>query len=344
MALALFLIWPLAGQGAVVAGLYEAEVAVADQGSASQKQGVASALQEVLIKLTGDRAIQDRSDISELLQRPDQFVQHYKFQKKPVIRNDQLVLDGQLYLQVAFNADLLDKAMQNYGIPQWGRIRPATLIWLVAQQDSGKSFVGLEDTMGYAAVIGARAQQRGIPLIYPVLDYDDRLIIQEEDIGADSLDPIRQASQRYAPDAVLTGTIMAQETGNWDAQWMMLVHEETVALTTTGESAELALQAGIDWLADELARRYVQPTAVAGSSGVDIVVQNINNFNEYSRVLKYLRTLNSVTGVEVKSAEPGSVTYTVTTTGGELAVVRAIELGKLLESLNVSGSPYRMVQ
>jgi len=50
-----------------------------------------------------------------------------------------------------------------------------------------------------------------------------------------------------------------------------------------------------------------------------------------------------VVDVEVRNVEPGSVTYAVTATGGELAVVRAIELGKTLESLSGSGGPYRLV-
>src|SRR3972149_4118462 len=65
--LAFILCWPGAGRSAVVTGLYEAEVPVPDQSTASQKQGVANALLNVLIKLTGDREVQGRAGAASLL-------------------------------------------------------------------------------------------------------------------------------------------------------------------------------------------------------------------------------------------------------------------------------------
>lgn len=339
--LAFILCWPVAGQPAVVTGLYEAEVPVPDQSDASQKQGVANALLNVLIKLTGDREVQGRVGASNLLEHPEQYVQQYRFHKKPVIRNNQLSLDERLYLWVSFNADTLDKALQNNSVPQWGRIRPATLIWLVTQQGPDRKFVGLEDEQGYAAILAGRAQQRGIPVVHPLLDNEDRQVVNEADVVGGFLDPVRQASQRYAPDAVLIGNITAVSANSWEGRWTLLVNDEPVTWSATGENAEPVLQAGIDRLADELATRFVHATSVAGESGVEIVVKDINDFDQYSKALKYLRTLNSVVNVEVKAVEPGSVTYTVTATGGELAVVRAIELGKTLESLGGSGT-YRL--
>ena len=341
--LLIILCWPVDGRSAVVTGLYESEVPVPDQSDASQKQGVANALLSVLVKLTGDREVQGRSGVAGLLSHPEQFVQQYKFQKKPVIRNNQLSLDQQLYLRVAFNSDTLDKALQNFDVPQWGRVRPATLIWLVTQQGQNRKFVGLEDDQGYTAVLDSFAQQRGIPVVHPLLDNEDRLAVKESDVTGGFLEPIQQASQRYAPDAILIGNITAQSTVSWQGNWTVLINNEPVNWTVTGESAETVLQAGIDRLADALATNFVHANIAAGASDVEIVVKDINDFDQYSKVLKYLRTLNSVVNVGVRTVEPGSVTYSVTATGGELVVVRAIALGKMLESLSGAGSPYRLL-
>jgi len=180
--LAFILCWPVAGRSAVVTGLYEAEVPVPDQSNASQKQGVANALLNVLIKLTGDREVQGRAGAASLLEHPEQYVQQYQFHKKPVIVNNQLSLDERLYLWVSFKADSLDKALQNNSVPQWGRIRPATLIWLVTQLGPDRKFVGLEDELGYAAILDGRAQQRGVPVAHPLLDNEDRLVVKETDV------------------------------------------------------------------------------------------------------------------------------------------------------------------
>ena len=340
--LAIILCWPCAGRSAVVTGLYAAEVPVPDQSDASQRQGVAAALLNVLVKLTGDREVRGRAGAATLLEHSEQYVQQYKFLKQPVIRNNQLSLDQQLYLWVSFNADTLDKAMQNYSVPLWGRIRPATLVWLVTQQGPDRKLVGLEDEQGYSAMLDDSAQQRGIPIMHPLLDNEDRQLVKETDVIGGFLEPIRQASQRYAPDAVLLGNITSVSANTREARWTILINNEPVTWSATGENTEQVLQAGIDRLADELATRFAHANALAGESGVEIVVNDINDFDQYSRVLKYLRTLNSVVDVEVKTVMPGSVTYAITATGGELAVARAIDLGKTLESLSGSGSPYRL--
>jgi hypothetical protein len=340
--LAVILCWPLAGRTAVVTGLYAAEVPVPDQSDASQRQGASAALLNVLVKLTGDRDVQGRAGAATLLEHPEQYVQQYKFLRRPVIRNNQLSLDQQLYLWVSFNANTLDKALQDYAVPEWGRIRPATLVWLVTQQGPDRVFVGLEDEQGYMAMIDARAQQRGIPIEHPLLDNTDRQAVKESDVVGGFLDPVRQASQRYTPDAVLLGNFMPVTAGSWEAHWTLLISNEPITWTATGDNAAQVLQAGIDRLADELATRFAHTTTVAGASGVEIEIKDINNFDQYSTVLKYLRTLNSVVDVKVKSVAPGSVTYSITATGGELAVARAIDLGKILESLSGSGSPYRL--
>ena len=335
--------WPVAGRSAVLTGLYQAEVLVPDQSDTSQKEGVANALLNVLIKLTGDRKVQDRAGVANLLQHPEQYVQQYQFHKKPVIVNNQLTLDEQLYLWVSFNSDILDKAMQNINLPQWGSIRPVTLLWLVTQQGQDRKFISLEDELGYAAVIDGRAQQRGIPVVYPLLDSEDSQMVKETDVIGGILDPFRKASQRYATDVVVIGTLSNVSATSWEGRWTMLLDNEPVTWSVKGANAEQALYSGIDRLADELASRFVHATAKAGESGVEIEVKDIDDFDQYSKVLKYLRTLNSVVSVDIKAVEPGSVTYSVIATGGEFAVVRAIELGKTLKSLGESGSPYRLL-
>lgn len=338
------LFWPVAGHSVIVTGLYEAEVPVPDQGTASQKAGVSRALLDVLVKLTGDQGIQGRSVAAHLLEKPEQYVQQYKFRNPSSIEDNQLSAGKQLYLWVSFNAGALDKALQDNSVTVWGGVRPATLIWLVVQGGQKREFVTLEDDNGFTAILDNRAQQRGIPVIHPLLDPEDRVLVKETDVIGGFLEPVRQASQRYTPDAILVGNLSSTSNASWDGRWTLLLNNEPITWSGAGESANHVLQAAIDRLADTLATRFVQTTAAGSGSGIEVVVRDITDFDQYSKVLKYLRTLNSVVNVEVKTVEPGSVSFLVTATGGELAVLRSIELGKTLESLTGTGSPYRLLQ
>ena len=73
------LLWCMPVQAVVVSGLYEAEVPVPDQSSKSYKLGLARAMIEVLVKLTGDRDVQGRQVASVLAEQPEKYVQQYKY-------------------------------------------------------------------------------------------------------------------------------------------------------------------------------------------------------------------------------------------------------------------------
>lgn len=339
------LFWCQSVQAAVIDGLYEAEVPVPDQSAENHKKGLSEAMLDVLVKLTGDSNVQGRQVAEYLTGEAEKYVQQYKYRNKPVIRENQLTLDQQLYLWVSFNPQALDQALQKYDIPQWGKVRPATLVWLLVQDGQERKFIGLEDDAGYTAIMESQAQARGIALLHPLLDSQDRSLLQEADVRGGFMGPVREASRRYTPDAILVGNVLHTDDGMWEAEWTYLMNDEQKTWAVDGDQADVVLKDGINQLTDILASRYVQAVAYGyQESGIEITVKDINDFDQYSKVLKYLRTLNSVTSVDVKTVEPGSVTFLVASTGGELVIQRAIELGSLLQSMTGTGSPYRLTR
>jgi len=327
----------------VITDLYQAEVPVSDQSDASQKSGLEKAMLAVLIKLTGDRNIQGRPVAEHLLKQPEKYLQQYKYRNKPIIEDNQLTLKQQLYLWASFNEAALDKTLRDYAVPVWGKVRPSALAWLTMENEEGRRYVGMEDESGFTAIMDAQARARGIVISHPLLDSEDRSTLNITDIRSGFIDPVKQASSRYQVDAILAGHMEKISDNNWQVEWISIVADDVARWNVTGP-AQQVLEEGINHLADTLADRYIQSSTFAQVTGIEIEVNDIDNFEQYSRVLKYLRSLNSVTRVEVMSLMPGQVTYSLTSTGGELAIQRAIELGNILKSLTGSGSPYRLVQ
>jgi hypothetical protein len=339
------MLWMMAAHAAIVQDLYTAEVPVPDQSPEQHKKGLSNALLEVLVKLTGDSAVQSRPGVAALLAGPEQYVQQYHYQNQPVIKDNQLSLEQQLHLYVNFNANILDQALRNNAVPVWGKVRPATLVWLVLQERDDRQFIGLEDAGGLSALMDNRAQERGIPLLHPVLDEADSAALNANDIIGGNPAPVQQASSRYSADAVLTGSVTVLEDGGLEGVWTALLQDEQTSWTVKGATAQEVIHAGVDRLADLLSSRYIQSTASPQDqdAGMEIIVRDIANYEQYAKVLKYLGSLNSVTAVNVKSVEPGSVTYLLLAGGDQQVIHRAIELGDTLESLDGSGSPYRVL-
>lgn len=343
MLFAICTFWPIPGQAVLVSGLYEAEIPVSDQSAESRKKSISAALLEVLIRLTGDRNIPASQAASYLLGQPDRYVQQYEYRNKPVVKNNQLSLEQQLFLWVRFNSNALIKELRSYNVPVWGAVRPSTLVWLAAEDTRTQRIVGLEDDSGYTAFLDNRAQDRGIALVYPLLDPEDAAKVKATDIRGDIKEPVLHASERYQTDAILTGSLEALSDSLWQVRWTAFIDAQVITWTTQGEMPESVLMEGIDRLADALAARFAQVSTYAQESGIEVTVNGIDNFDQYSKVLHYLTSLNSVIDVKVKTVEPTSVTFLVTAAGGELGITRAIELGRTLESINGTGNPYHLL-
>jgi hypothetical protein len=152
-----------------------------------------------------------------------------------------------------------------------------------------------------------------------------------------------EASLRYKADAILTGSIEPVLDNLWEGRWSAIIDEQTMTWTSQGELPEIVLDEGIDGLADLLAQRFAQSGRNSYETGTEIIVNGIDNYERYAKTLYYLTSLNSVTNVQVKTAEQDSVTFMVTAHGGEIAITQAIALGKILESAPGTENSYRLI-
>ncbi|MEE8321888.1 MAG: DUF2066 domain-containing protein [Gammaproteobacteria bacterium] len=323
-----------------VSGLFEAEVPVTNQSAASRKQAVISALRIVLVKLTGDRNAPGRSALSPVMAQAESYMLQFRYRENTSRSGPQA-----MNLWVQFDEDALNEILRNYGIPVWGKERPSILVWLASQGSAGRRLVNLEDNSGFLEILEKQAQSRGVALIFPLFDLQDSSYLKASDIWGGFREPVILASRRYHADVILTGSIKQVIPSVWEARWTVYIDGQPANWTTQGDLPDVVLDEGIDGLVDILANRYANAGGYVQENMVEISVSDIFNLDQYARALKYLESLNSVTGVYVKRAEPGKVTFQVRAHGGEVVVAQSIALGRILESIS-SGSrnSYRLLR
>jgi len=323
-------------QAVVVTGLYEAEVPVSDQSASSRKKNMAAVLRVVLIKLTGDRQVPSRNGVTELLLSADQYVQQFEYRTRKEAGIQQHTLWAR------FNTSSLDKVLREAAIPEWGRERPSTLVWLAVGDAHGRRLTGLGDILGYVEKMETRAKNRGIVLVHPLLDLQDTNQLQASDIWGGFEEPVLAVSRRYHADVILTGRIESVLPELWKAHWIAYIDDQAYTWVTQGTASKTVLDEGIDGLADALSERYGQAGTYTRSDEIEILVNDITGYNQYSKVLNYLESLNSVTNVEVKEVNPGSVVYLLTTQADNSVISKAVDLGHTLEQ--ISAMSYRLVK
>jgi len=306
---------------AVVAGLYEARVPVADQSLSQRNAASQQAFTAVLVKITGDRAASGA--LATALGNPSQYVQQYRYEK--VDADSATNTPAGLVLWAKFDASVIAKALRGARAPLWGAERPRTLVWLALPD----RILASTDTSSLMQALTTAAQQRGIALVFPQMDVTDKSALAAADIAAFDADRIRQASLRYHADAILVGRIVP--AGNqFAANWQWLAQDQPQSWQTPAGDEVLVAVDGVQIVADRFAARYAIAPDAVDQDGVQLQVDGIDSLDAYAKVLSYLGTLTPVRAVHVERVAGGSVFYNLDIHGSLDNLGSAMVLGGLL--------------
>ncbi len=342
----LSLFYPVFVNAVKVPGLYEAETAITDQSAESRKAATRTCLGMVLVKLTGERNVSGKTALLPMLDRAGKFVQQYRYREIQIDEPEPGAPPAtELRLAVKFDEDTLNRSLRESGIPVWDKERPSVLIWLVIERENRRLFASLEETPGLLELLYKRAGQRGILILFPLMDLEDNARIQPSDVWGGFREPVMEASSRYKADVILTASVMSPIAGIWEGRWRSYggdrINNEWMTET---DLLEAALEEGIDGVIDTLAAEFSRTSVYTRLGGVEITVGDINTVAQYARVINYLKSLSSVSEIQVKEVRAGQVKLALTAHGGELVVVQTISLGRTLEPVeNIGDHYYRLI-
>lgn len=293
---------------AVVSNLYQATVPASGRGDAARNAAFATALRMVAVRASGLRDAGERLSPATVADAR-RYVQ--RFGDNP---------DGTL--QVGFDGDSIDRILAQNDLPVWGRERPLTLVWLSIEDAAGQqSWVGPDVVLPETRVIQQVAALRGLPLVWPVMDMEDRLLAGA--LGNDEQEATRLAAlaSRYRADGILVGRARRAATGELTVRWSLHFGETTNA--TSGSLAE-----GVQFAADHLSRVFA---AAAGSvQDVLVDVTAIDSLQAYAETLNYLEGMTLVRSAAVDHVSGDTVRFRLQVRGDAGLLARAIGLGSRL--------------
>lgn len=338
---------PLPVHAIKVPGLYEAEVVVVNQSSEDRTAAIRACLSRVLVKLTGERDVSGITQLQPILDQAGSFVQQYRYRE---IQMETPAFTGvpvpvQWRLAVKFDEVNLNKSLRASGIPVWGRERPSILMWLALEQANRRSFVGADSVPELVELVHDLADLRGVSILFPLQDLDDKRRIQPGDVWLGFQEPIMTASGRYNTDTILTASVTSPTPGIWEGRWRSygadgLNHE----WTTETDLLEVALEEGFNGFVDILATEFVRIGNYTMLGDIEITVGDVDSVEQYARLIDYLKSLSSISEVHVMEVRTGEVKLALTAHGGEPVVVQTIGLGRTLKPVEtLDGHYYRLV-
>ena len=325
----LLLALPLATGAIEFDSLYTVQVPIDPRDPGAQEKAFASAVNEVLIRVTGSTAAAESPALLDMFTDPVRFVRRFK--RGP---------DNSLV--VTLDGTAIETMLRRAGTTIWGSERPLTVVWLAVDWGQGEREIVASDDPGRAPaasrsidrnrLLRERVQRiaaiRGLPIAFPLLDAEDLVNIEFSDIWGGFDDRLLLASDRYAAESVLVGRIRPDTLQAHRWTWYF----GNARQNWTGEPEDV-----VNRLADSLAAQF----AFSGNAPLETIsltISGVASLNAYGELERYMASLSVVDGYEIDYVTGDRVRYRVQVRGGADRLSGALELSSMLEPEDPFGS------
>ena len=301
----------LAGEAATIPpDLNTAVVPVASQSPADLHQALVIALNQVLVKLSGNSQITALPGMTQQLANVEKFVQTYHY-------------DGPT-VQVTFDQHALITLLVQQKQRLWLSSRPKTLIWLSI---NGQPPQASPDNANAANnIFSTVAAKRAMPIIFPAMDPFDQELWNNQ-ASSKSLDQpaLQKLADHYRVNAVLVGQVSQKPDQSWEGFWYLLWHGQTWQWRNDGV-ADTILQSVVDKISDLMGSELSVNLDQQAANNLWLAVLGINDLADYSAVLTAVKQLQPVLGVVAQDVGSHGVLLKVTAIGnGPEALKNALD-------------------
>ena len=296
--------------------LYKASVPLDGADEAARENAVTAAFGRVLAQVAGRQAV------ATLAQQP---AGRKAAQSALSAFGTKTGEDGATLLEAQFDPAAVRAFLDERHVAAPADRRPTLLLWLLLE-GSPAAWVGADEPPQLAGELVQSAAARGLPLLLPLLDLDERAMLPAALDPADpaSVAALDTASARYRPDGVLFGRLREAD-GRWRADLRLtLSGREDAVWSANGDSAPAAIDAALDRVAGQLA-----PAPAPGGplAPVQITVAGIDEVTAYARVWEHLTGVPGLRRLRPVALGNGKAVFAFELAGGEAALAGRVEPG-----------------
>ncbi|MCQ1059450.1 DUF2066 domain-containing protein [Photobacterium sp. DNB23_23_1] len=296
-------------KAATVTNLYQAQVALPDTDRQSEQAARKQALEQVLIKVSGQSNIVENEIVAKALGSSNQYVSQFSYANR----------DGQRTLLLTFDRSRIRTLLTQANSTFWSELRPSVLVWLVEDANRSRNIIWDQSSNDLANRIKDDGDRRGVPVLIPIGDFEDVTAISTPDIWGGFVQPIATASQRYQPQAVLVVRARQQDNEQVTLNWQLYsgnveqLGRNKVAPSEGRNSGETATSVAqmIDSVADILAAKYAVQLGGDTSGQLAVVVENIQSSKDFFTLERMITNLTSVAAVNAYRIQGDRVEFTV---------------------------------
>jgi hypothetical protein len=280
--------------------LYQVEVPLDDTIPNARDNARAEGLAHVIVRASGVKASLKNDRIQQALTESDRYLSQ--------VTTEQAGDKNSLKMQ--FNADQIKQLLVEAKLPYWPPSRKTILVWLVQDDGSQRSILWENSASELVTQFKTLSELRGLPVTIPIGDIDDVTAITSTDLWGGFLQPISQASMRYAADEILIVRIEPKAV-NWTlfdqrpADLVASMHEPIRGALT----GPVAIDQLVDAVTAESAKQQSIQRLDNSTLVVTLTINNIKNALDFFKLEQMLRQLTTVADLEVARIQGESAVY-----------------------------------
>lgn len=276
--------------------LFVARIAVENRQEASLARAASEALEQVLVRVSGNRAVITLPGIAQAVSSARDRLSLYTYVED----------ETGLALIAEFDGVIVKDLLRAAGATYWGGSRPPVLVWLVVDHPDGRRFANPQDDAELLAALRAAFDERGVTIRLPLMDLEDSLVLGPNILWQRVVPRIMAASKRYGTGHVLVGRHVELSNGRLLSDWLYLQQAGSGAdysmaatqteaedyLATTRDAADLAV--------DAMALRYAISLNEASRQGrLTVAIEGVYSFADYQQVVALFNEITLLDGVRV---------------------------------------------
>ena len=336
-----------------VADLYSHEVSVGNQSDQERNRAFRESLAAVVVKVTGESRWLENSSIQLALENAQSYVEAIEYRSEtvpvdniddpgsaidPAVTAQTPTFTEQEFLNVSFAQNLVDKLLADAAIPVWDSNRPSVLVWMALQNDAGeRSLLSSESDPDIIRLMQRFATLRGIPIIFPVLDFEDRRALSADLIWALDEQAIRTASERYAADSILAGRLLITASGDLVGLWQFIFQEQVDVFDSLDTELTSYINDPLERITSQLARHFSVVPSRSGSATARLRIEGVSNLAAYAELVTYLEELVLVNSVAVSALNGEVLELSLSLQGSQGQLFELLSLDRNLTPLESAG-------
>jgi uncharacterized protein len=311
-----------------VDSLYKAEVPVTSQSKEEQSRAIQVALLQVLTKVSGNNPILKNPDIKSRLGDPQKLVQQIGYTTPSLLNID-------------FDSAGVNDLLRGLNIPIWSQNRPLIIIWIDRETlGHPTEVINSDPSNEVVALLKQNADQRGLPIIFPLMDIADLNQVSPSDVSAMNIPKLTTASKRYAGEGILIGRII-QGANGLVTEWKLVLGNNQWNWNLSAKTLNDIVPTLVENITNTLAARFAVTTTNAVQAELTLKVSGVTQEGDLAQLVKYLEHLAPVASVTVAQISGGNVVLTISLRGTQDAFTQSLSLGNKLTTVNAAEWTYQ---